>query len=194
MGADERTISISGKVLSGEEGGDNAKCKVCGVTFSVRHGGANDVTKHFSSKKHIQAMSSMSNAQTLLKFGFGQSEEAKRARRKQEEEQLSVQKAEALFVQFVAEHNLPFRVGDHFTKLVKSMFPDSNVARQFQCSRTKTSVLVRYGNGSFSHDTVLGTLTSSPPVYYSLLVDESNDRGVEAKDLVVYCDSSIVLL
>ena len=177
--------SISGDVLSGVEGEDTAKCKVFGVTFSVRHGGANDVVKHFSSQNHLQAMSSTCSTHTLAKFGFGQSEAAKRARRKREEEQLQVKKAETLFVQFVAEHNLPFRIGDHFTKLVKGMFPDSDIARQFQCSRTKTSVLVRYGNGRFCHDKLVETLTSTTPVNYSLLVDESNDRGVDAKDLVV---------
>ena len=75
---------------------------------------------------------------------------AKSARKKRNEQQLQVQQAEALFVQFIAEHNLPFRTGDHFTKLVKSMFPDSEVAKQFQCSRTKTSVLLRFGNGNFA--------------------------------------------
>ena len=181
---DGEVKSISGDVLSGVDGEDTAKCKVCGVTFFVRHGGANDVVKHFSSQNHLQAMSSTCSTHTLAKFGFGQSEAAKRARRKREEEQMQVQKAETLFVQFVAEHNLPFRIGAHFTKLVKGMFP-ADIARQFQCSHTKTSVLVCYGNGSFCHDKLVETLTSTTPVYYSLLVDESNDRGVDAKDLVV---------
>ena len=175
--------TVSGDILSGVDGGDNAKCKLCGITFSVRHGGANDIVKHFSTKKHLQAMSSSSCTQTLDRFGFGQSEVARRARQRQEEELQSL-KAEALFVQFVAEHNLPFRTGDHFTKLVKHMFPDSNIAKHFHCSRTKTSILVRYGNESFSHDKVVERLTTTP-IFFSLLVDESNDRGVEAKDLVV---------
>ena len=66
------------------------------------------------------------------------------------------------------------------------MFPDSAVAKQFHCSRTKTSVLTRFGNGKYSLDQLIQRLTSdSPPVFFSLLVDESNDRGVEVKDLVV---------
>ena len=90
-------------------------------------------------------------------------------------------------MQFVVEHNLPFRIGDHFTKLVKSMFldVDSEVARQFQCSRTKTSVLARYGSGKYYHDKLIETLRSDPPIYFSLLINESNDCGVDAKDLVV---------
>ena len=66
-------------------------------------------------------MSSVSSTTSLAKFGFGQSDVVKKAREKQEEQQLQVNRAEALFIQFVAEHNLPFRTGDHFTKLVKSM-------------------------------------------------------------------------
>lgn len=112
---------------------------------------------------------------------------AKKARERQCDLQQQVQNAEALFVQFVAEHNLTFRTGDHFTKVIKKMFPDSQIAAQFQCSRTKTSVLTRFGNGKFCQDQFLTTLKGSDtmPVFFSLLVDESNDRGVEAKDLVV---------
>ena len=34
---------VSGAILSGVDGADKVKCTGCGVTFSVRHGGANDV-------------------------------------------------------------------------------------------------------------------------------------------------------
>ena len=72
---------------------------------------------------------------------------------------------------------------------MKSMFPDSDIAKQFQCSRTKTMVLVRMGNSKSCQDELLSTLTGNhsifSPVSYSLLIDESNDRGVEAKDMVI---------
>ena len=72
-----RSVTVSGEVLSGIEGGDKATCKACGVKFSVHHGGSNDVVKHFSSKHHLQAilaMCSSNSMQTLDTFGFGQSE------------------------------------------------------------------------------------------------------------------------
>ena len=46
-------------------------------------------------------------------------------------------------------------------------------------------MLTRYGNGKFCQDQLFERLTSDTPVFFSLLVDESNDRGVEAKGLVV---------
>lgn len=152
VGSAEKTVS--GGVLSGVEGAENAKCNACGVTFSVHHGGANDVVKHFTTQNHWQAVSSKASSSTLPRFGFGQSDTAKKARKKQDEQQLQVQRAEALFVQFLAEHNLSFRTGDHLTRLVKGMFPDSEVAWYFQCSRTKTSMLTRFGSGRFCHDQV----------------------------------------
>ena len=122
----------------------------------------------------------------LSQFGFGNSSVAQAAKIQAEQQKQKVRQTETLFVQFVAEHNLPFRIGDHFTKLVKAMFPDSQIASQFHCSRTKTSVLSRFGNSTWIQNQLVHQLThSAQPVFFSLLVDESNDRGVEAKDLVI---------
>lgn len=130
--------TFSGNVLSGADG-DTAYCTLCKVKFSVRHGGANDVRKHFSTANHVSTVTTSKRAGSLQ--NFGNSRTAQAARQRREKQNHKVQNAEALFVQFVAEHNLPFHTGDHFTKLVKTMFPDSEIAKQFQCSRTKTSVL-----------------------------------------------------
>ena len=88
--------TISGDILSGVDGGDNAKCKLCGITFSVRHGGANDVVKHFSTKKHLQAMSSSSSTKTLDKFGFGQSEVARKSAAKARRRRAPISKSRGI--------------------------------------------------------------------------------------------------
>ena len=126
--------------LSRVEGSSYAKCVPCDITSSIRHGGANDVLKHFTSQNHSQAISLISSTNTLASLGFVNCNEALKERQRENEFQNQVVRAETLFVQFVAEHNLSFRIGDHFTKLVKKMFPDSVIAKYFQCSRTKTSV------------------------------------------------------
>ena len=73
----------------------------CQVTFSVCHGGAHDVQKHFSSLNHIAAISSRSTTSKLGKYCFGVSQEVKTAREKNKKQHLQVQRAETLFVQFV---------------------------------------------------------------------------------------------
>lgn len=84
---------------------------------------------------------------------------------------------------FAAQQNLPFQIGDHFTKLVKDMFPDFELARQ---SKTRISVLLCFGNGKFCHNQPVKRLSSDAHVFFSLLFDESNDRVVEAMDLVIF--------
>lgn len=56
------------------------------ISFSVRHGGANDVVKHLSTKGHWQTVNSKSSTSTLSRYGFGQSDEA---RKKKDEVQIA---------------------------------------------------------------------------------------------------------
>ena len=52
--------------------------------------------------------------------------------------------AELYFARFVAEHNLPFAVADHFNRLCSVMFPDSKKAAGFLFARTKTAALITH--------------------------------------------------
>ena len=65
------------------------------------------------------------------------------------------------------------------------MFLDSEVARHFQCSHTKMSVLALYGNRKYCHNKLIKTLRGDLPIFFRLLIDESNDHGVETEHLVV---------
>ena len=44
---------LLGLVLSGADGDYDVYCILCKVQFSVRHGEANNVCKHFGTVKHI---------------------------------------------------------------------------------------------------------------------------------------------
>ena len=76
----------------------------------------------------------------------------------------------------MAEHNLAFNVSDHFTKLVRKMFPDSKIAQKFGSSRTKTTQIVKRALAPKLHQEVVEKCRSSP---FSLSIDESNDRNCE---------------
>ena len=117
---DGQTKSYSGNLLSGKDSDERVFCKQCKVSFSVSHGVAYDVRRHFKSAGQ-NALDSGKKTARLEAFGFGDSRKAKAAREKQEEQKMQVLSAEVHFVQFVAEHYLPFRCGDHLTKLVKSV-------------------------------------------------------------------------
>ena len=87
---------------------------------------------------------------------------------------LDVTRAEVLFSNFIAEHNLSFLVADCFTKLCKSMFPDSRIALKFSCGRTKTTQIVKHSLAPVLQEEVVRHLQTHP---FSMAIDESNDRN-----------------
>ena len=76
------------------------------------------------------------------------------------------------FVTFIAEHNIPFLAADHFTKLIKVMFPDSTIAQDFSSSRTKTTAIVKYTLAPMLNAKVIEECQSSP---FTILCDGGND-------------------
>jgi len=49
----------------------------------------------------------------------------------------------AMLAQFVAKHNLPFSLADHFTKLAKQLIPDSDIEGKFTSGRMKATMIVK---------------------------------------------------
>ena len=84
--------------------------------------------------------------------------------------------AETLFSNFVAEHNLPFVVADHFTQLCSQRFPDSKIASKFACKHTKCTQIIKRAIAPSLEDKVVQMCTKQP---FSNLCDESDDRGAE---------------
>uniref|UniRef100_H3AXR2 Uncharacterized protein n=1 Tax=Latimeria chalumnae TaxID=7897 RepID=H3AXR2_LATCH len=81
--------------------------------------------------------------------------------------------AEVMFVNLLVEHNISFNMADHFTTLVKNMFPDSKVAKNFQCGRTTSTYVLKNALAPHVRDPLLSNLYG----LFSLIVDESTDRG-----------------
>ena len=48
-----------------------------------------------------------------------------------------------MLCELMVHHNLPFTAADTFTKAVKRMFPDSQIAKALQCGRKKATGLVK---------------------------------------------------
>ena len=83
-------------------GEDMAHCKLCNINFSVTAGALYDVKRHAKSSTHVTAVEASSQTKSITNFVDKKSS--------------SVILSEILFSNFVAEHNLPFSLADHFTK------------------------------------------------------------------------------
>ena len=66
--------------------------------------------------------------------------------------------AELCCARFVAEHNLPFAVADHFNSLVPIMFPDIKSAAEFGCARTKTAALITHALAPAANEPVVNAV------------------------------------
>jgi len=98
---------------------------VCNVHVNVSFGGKYDVVRHSKSASHGN-LKNDTKTQPQMKSFFVTTDLS-----------TNVLTAEVKFAQFVAEHNLPFSVADHFTKLAKHLFPDSDIAGKVHAGRSK---------------------------------------------------------
>ena len=155
-------ISMFGGCITRSDKGDTyAFCTVCDSKFSVASGGRNDIERHLKGTVHGSNVSA--SKQTVnLKSLFTHDVPDK------------VTKAEVLFANFVAEHNLPFLVADHFTQLCKVMFPDSDIASKFSSKRTKTTHMI---NGAIAPVFNKKVTSLCKKEKFSVMIDESNDNG-----------------
>ena len=93
-----------------------------------------------------------------------------------------VMAAEIMMSNFIAHHNLSFLTADYLSQLLKSMFPDSAIASDFACKRTKTKSIICDALDPYHKEVVISNLLKMP---FSLLCDESNDRGASVKLLTI---------
>ena len=98
------------------------------------------------------------------------------------QEQL-VQEAEIKMAIFITEHNIPFNVMYHFTKLLPRLCPDLPTALRFKSKRTKTKCIVTNACAPYFHDVLKAKLKAG---YFSLIIDETTDVST-TKELAIVC-------
>ncbi|CAH1109909.1 unnamed protein product [Psylliodes chrysocephalus] len=82
---------------------------------------------------------------------------------------------------FIAEHNLLYRVAEHLPSLISKICTDSEIAKNIQCGRTKTTAIVKNVIGQSGSNTIYAILRSSK---FSVIIDESTDISTK-KHLVI---------
>ncbi|GFN94465.1 proteinral transcription factor ii-i repeat domain-containing protein 2 [Plakobranchus ocellatus] len=76
--------------------------------------------------------------------------------------------------ELITELNLPISSAYTLTKAFKTMFPDSQIAKDFACGKTKSTAIIK--DLSKAHQgTLLSSMRISP---FTVTTDESNDCGV----------------
>ena len=82
------------------------------------------------------------------------------------------------------QHNIPFLTADHLAPLYGKMFPDSRIAKNFRCRRTKTTTILNEAMKPAIKSELLNYMFEQP---FALINDGSSDTGLKKMNaLCVY--------
>ena len=79
------------------------------------------------------------------------------------------------------QHNIPFAAADLLSLMYQELSPDSQIAKSFKCSRTKTKCIMNQAMRPLLRNELTEYMKEEP---YSLLNDGSSDRGLKKMNTV----------
>lgn len=123
-------------------------------------GGVKDLKRHETTEVHTRNAKDVTNSSTMTSFMINQNN--------------SVVDAELHWANFAAENNLSMNLADNFSKLVPKMFPECQAAKQFKCSRTKTTQLIEQ---VLCDEVRVAVVRQMSAFFFTLMIDESTDKA-----------------
>ena len=120
------------------KGATYVHCTLCKTDICIAGGGQHEVDRHCKTGEHKELLDLCQlKYQPKVTTAL-----AKAASTKTVQDQVVA--GELYFAKFIAEHNLAFLAADHFTSLVKIMFPNSKIAEVYSSARTKTTTIIAH--------------------------------------------------
>ncbi|GFN92215.1 connexin 27.5 [Plakobranchus ocellatus] len=153
-------------------GEHHSRCEICCSDMKIASGGHSDIQRHTLTPKHMSLAKCQASTTSLVSMFQPRNETANEAIM-----------AEVLFTILLVAHNLPLSMADHMGKLFRAMFPDSEIAEQYACARTKTRHIIDVLADDVEKKATKGAKQS----VFSLSTDGSNDRGAEQLYPLVLC-------
>lgn len=127
-------------------------CKSCRI-----HG--KEIEKHSLTGKHVKSVKSIQNQQTLFDI-------QSIAGNTKFENQLK--SSELYLCAYGVEHNIPFNSMTHLTKLLPKFCPDSKIAENISCAKTKSEAIMKNVIGKVEKDQLIYILQNN---YFSIIAD-----------------------
>ena len=140
----------------------SAFCTACRSKISVANAGKQAILQHANGAKHTEAIKSLKKCKQTTINSF-----IKPATNATEDLVLA---AEIRWASFLAENDLPMALSDKAPDLFRVMFPDSAIAKEFSCARTKASYILTDGIGDYEHSNLVEKMKNTN---FSILIDES---------------------
>lgn len=122
--------------------------------------------RHGETAKHKKASQTSSGQKSISTMLLNQTS-AKRLEDK-------VKEAEIRIAGFLAEHNLPFSLMEHFPDFLRSVCSDSLIAKKIKCGPTKIKSVITEITGVSERLRIISLMQNNK---FSIIVDESTDRA-----------------
>lgn len=159
-------------LTAGKKSASLCFCTVCDSEFSIAHGGADDCRRHTESKKHKDNEKKATETNKCAKIsGYFVSSSSKTERK--DDHVNDVIRAEVMLVDLVTDMNLPIASLDKLNKALPSLFPDSKIAKQLQCGRSKGTAILK----EISRKTTISIADRLKTQPFTVSTDGSNDAG-----------------
>ncbi len=152
---------FKGWIKASTKGDLYAYCIPCDKHLKLT-AGKTDLKRHADNKKHKDAAKEVQSNRPITNIFSSKISQSK------------VNSAELRLAAFIAEHDLPMTVADHLPKLIEAMCPDSKIAKEIKCARTKVTALINHVTGEENKEKLIDQLKTNK---FSLIVDESTDKG-----------------
>lgn len=160
----EKETEFKAWLLPSSQGKNKAFCRCCNIHLNIS-AGLTDLRRHASTKKHKDNCLAIRNQRSVFEIPSVSNNNTFKMKTKISEIHLAA---------FIAEHDIAFNVAEHLPNLIRTVCPDSEIAKNIHCSRTKTASLTKNVIGEHSKEELVSILQTSK---FSLIVDESTDKG-----------------
>ena len=146
-------------------------------SVSCSHQGLSDVTKHCKVLTHVSFAKAIKNNRSMTTFLADNDEGDNSLKEK-------TVRAEVLHTNFMAHHNMSFLTAEHLSPLYSNMFPDSKIAKNFNCSRTKTTAILNEAMRPALKCTLVEYMKEQP---FALVNDGTSDCGIKKRNALCAC-------
>ena len=151
-----------------------AICNYCSKDVNIANMGEAALTSHMKGKKPDQSIKSLIPPTPAITPGNVSDCSNEAGQQKPIDKMLinaSTLEAEIRWVLNIIYSKYSMNSSTDSGKLFSAMFPDSDIAKLFQCGRTKIGYVATYGLAPYFQNELLSTLSTVP--YYTVSFDES---------------------
>lgn len=165
--------SVAGDVYS-------ARCTACKNTFKIGNSGISQVKQHVISEKHQYIIQTLEGHTSQLIFNTNTNDSLSLVSEVGQTWNLTtieeISRAEIIWSLKCCVSNFLFKSNNEISEIFGSMFPDSNIAKGYKMSETKSKYIIQFGICPFVKNEILNDMKDQP---FCFMFDETTTKQIK---------------